>query len=78
VGGRTTRELTGTLAELGFLAALVDRITPRIIPMSWERVDDMLTTEDARTPGADGDVVAYRRIDGLMAPIFARTGSRQA
>lgn len=78
VGGRTARELTGLLDELGFLAARIDRIRPRIIPMSWERVVEILIAEDARSPGADGDVVAYRRIDGLMAPIFGGTGFRQA
>jgi len=78
VGGRTASDLTGLLDELGFAAALIDRTRPRIIPTSWGRIVEILVAEDARSPGADGDVVAYRRIDGLMAPIFGGTGFRQA
>jgi FkbM family methyltransferase len=77
-GGRTAQELACMLDGLGFLAARIDRTIPRIIPMSWTRVAQILAAEDARNPGADGDVVAYRRIDGLMAPIFAGAGFRQA
>lgn len=78
VGGRTAWELAGMLDELDFLAARVDRMRPRILPMSWERMAEILVAEDAQSPGADGDVVAYRRIDGLMAPIFRGAGFQQS
>lgn len=70
VGGRRTAELAALLDTFGFAAAVVDRQRPRIIPMSWRRLVERLEDDNRRYPGADCDIVAFRRIDGLMAPIF--------
>ena len=75
VGGRRIAELVALLDELGFAAALVDRIRPRIIPMSWQRLVEHQEDDNRRHPGADCDIVAFRRIDGLMAPIFTTRGA---
>ncbi len=69
-GGRSVQDLAGLLDSLGFAAAIIDRPKPRILPMSWERLVGQMAAEEARNPDADRDVVAYRRIDGLMAPFF--------
>jgi len=75
VGGRRTAELAALLDELGFAAAFVDRMRPRIIPMSWQRLVEHQEDDNRRHPGADCDIVAFRRIDGLMAPIFRTRGT---
>lgn len=75
VGGRRTVELAALLEAFGFAAAFVDRVRPRIIPMSWQRLVEHQEDDDRRYPGADCDVVAFRRIDGLMAPIFGTRGA---
>lgn len=72
VGGRRIAELTELLDALGFAAAFVDRARPRIIPMSWKRLVEHQEDDNRRHPGADCDIIAFRRIDGLMAPIFGR------
>ena len=74
-GGRRTAELAALLDEFGFAAAFVDRARPRIIPMSWQRLVDHQEDDNRRHPGADCDIVAFRRIDGLMAPIFTMRGT---
>lgn len=78
LGGHTASELAALLHQLGFAAALVDRARPRIIPMSWDRLVELQLGEDKRNQGADCDVVAFRRIDGMMASIFARSGFQQS
>jgi FkbM family methyltransferase len=72
-GGRHAAELAALFEQLGFAAAFVDRARPRIIPMSWQRLVEHQEADNRRHPGADCDIIAFRRIDGLMAPIF-RTG----
>lgn len=74
-GGRRTAELAALLDELGFAAAFVDRARPRIVPMSWQRLVEHMEADNRRHPGADCDVIAFRRINGLMAPIFRLGGA---
>jgi len=69
-GGRSPAELAACLEQLGFAAALIDHHRPRIIPMSWERLVATTIAENRRRGGGDSDLVAYRGLDGLMAPIF--------
>ena len=74
--GTSAAGLAGYLHGLGFAPALIDRNVPRVVPMSWERAIETIRLE----PGREGDIVAYRRIDGLMAGMFAaaRAGRQPA
>jgi FkbM family methyltransferase len=74
--GRTTAELAAALDRLGFAAALIDRNYPRVVPMSWERLADFRVVEDQHGGGAEADFLAFRRIDGLMAPMFRHGEAR--
>lgn len=74
-GGHTAAELADLLGECRFAAAWIDRDPPRIVPMSWDRLLEMMQDRSRRDPRAEGDFLAYRRIDGLLAPIFHRAGS---
>lgn len=65
--GRATCELASLLNGFGFAAALVDPTSPRIIPMSWPRLVQFVE----QAPDNECDVVVYRRIGGLMTPLFA-------
>lgn len=69
--GRSVSELIAVLDGFGFAGAVVDRVRPRLMPMSWRRVAEFAD----RDPNDDCDVVAYRKIDGLMKPIFNRAGA---
>jgi FkbM family methyltransferase len=64
--GRTVSELTTLLEELRFAGAVVDRQRPRVFPMSWQDVTEAADRDSSK----DLDVVAYRRVDGLMAPLL--------
>jgi FkbM family methyltransferase len=77
VGGRSPHELAALLELLGFAAAIIDHDHPRIIPMSWDRVVETQLAAHASKPGEDGDILAYRRIDGMMATIFREDRVRQ-
>ncbi|WP_176730486.1 FkbM family methyltransferase [Devosia insulae] len=74
-GGRRAAELAALLEELGFAAAVVDRVRPRVVPTSWRQLVEQVEDDDRRHPGTDCDIVAFRRIDGLMAPIFRPRGA---
>jgi FkbM family methyltransferase len=75
-GGRTAHQIAAFLDILGFAAALIDRVHAGIIPMSWDRVVERQLAEHASKPGEDVDIIVYRRIDGLLAPIFRRAEIR--
>jgi len=68
-GGGSAAELAAFFNRLGFAAALIDKETPRVAPMSWERLANFRVVEDA-------DFLAFRRIDGLMAPFFRGRATR--
>jgi FkbM family methyltransferase len=70
--GGSAAELAAFLEGLGFAAALVDRRRLRIIPMSWSQLVEWQVAEIAGNPHHDADVLAYRDIAGLMAPIFGQ------
>lgn len=72
--GRSTSELASLLSGFGFAAALVDPRSPRIIPMSWPRLVQFVE----QGPDTECDVVAYRRMGGLMKPFFSRVAHLNA
>ncbi len=69
--GRATGELAAAFERLGFTGALVHPKTPRVMPMSWDRLSDIGVIEELGGVGAEAELLAFRRIDGLMAPIFS-------
>ena len=68
--GTSVEALLDELSGLGFAAALLDRVHPGVRPIGWSQLLARQAAAFAANPGHDDDLVLYRRIDGLMRPIF--------
>jgi FkbM family methyltransferase len=73
-GGRTAGDLAAMLDGLGFAAAIQRGRLP-IVPIGWEQLVRRQAAEDWRGKDIGCDIVAFRRIHGLMAPFFTSAGS---
>ncbi|MDB5540994.1 MAG: methyltransferase domain protein [Devosia sp.] len=73
-GGGSAEALIGELSGAGYAAALIDRQRPRIKPIGWEQLRRREAEGLAIDPAHEDDIIAYRRLDGLMRPIFGLGG----
>lgn len=68
--GSSLDDLVALLVAQRFAAALINQGTQRIEPIGWSRLAAHMRQVGERSIDAAEDIVAFRRPDGLMRPLF--------